>query len=151
LKKAKRVRLSRIDREALQRAIDLVRAEGSSDARWIDDHLRTNGFFEAGHLASYHCQYRALQLKPWEFPPIWIDDISETLKEPSDSKDRHRAAKLLQRLLAGGLSRYEPDPLAALERAEAERNRNRIQRPEKARAKARRGVKGHARADTRNR
>jgi hypothetical protein len=27
----------------------------------------------------------------------------------------------LQRLLAAGLSRYEPDPLTALERAEAER------------------------------
>jgi hypothetical protein len=60
-------------------------------------------------------------LKPWEFPPIWIDDISATLKEPPESKDRHRAAKLLQRLLAAGLSRYEPDPLAALERVEAER------------------------------
>jgi hypothetical protein len=121
LKKAKRVRLSKVDREALQRAIEMVRAEGPNEMRWIDDHLRTNGFFEAGRLASYHCQYRALQLKPWQFPPIWIDDVSATLKEPPDSKDRHRAAKLLQRLLAAGLSRYEPDPLTALERAEAER------------------------------
>jgi hypothetical protein len=119
LKKAKRVRLSKVDREALQRAIEMVRAEGPNEMRWIDDHLRTNGFFEAGRLASYHCQYRALQLKPWQFPPIWIDDVSATLKEPPDSKDRHRAAKLLQRLLAAGLSRYEPDPLAALKRAEA--------------------------------
>jgi hypothetical protein len=66
LKKAKRVRLSKVDREALQRAIDMVRAEGPNETRWIDDHLRTNGFLEAGRLASYHCQYRALQLKPWE-------------------------------------------------------------------------------------
>jgi hypothetical protein len=121
LKKTKRVRLSKVDREALQRAIEMVRAEGSNEMRWIDDHLRTNGFFDAGRLASYHRQYRALQLKPWQSPPIWIDDVSATLKEPPDSKDRHRAAKLLQRLLAAGLSRYEPDPLTALERAEAER------------------------------
>jgi hypothetical protein len=121
LKKAKRVRLSKVDREALQHAIEMVRAEGPNETRWIDDHLRTNGFFEAGHLASYHRQYRALQLKPWEFPPIWIDDVRATLKEPPDFKDRHRAAKLLRRLLAAGLSRYEPDPLTALERAEAER------------------------------
>jgi hypothetical protein len=99
----------------------LVRAEGPNETRWIDDHVRNSGFFEAGRLASYHCQYRALQLKPWEFPPIWIDDISATLKEPPEFKDRHRAAKLLQRLFAHGLSRYEPDPVAALERAEAER------------------------------
>jgi hypothetical protein len=121
LEKAKRVRLSKVDREALQRAIEMVRAEGPNETRWIDDHLRTNGFFETGCLASYHCQYRALQLKPWQFPPIWIDDVSAILKEPPDFKDRHRAAKLLQRLLAAGLSRYEPDPLTALERAEAER------------------------------
>jgi hypothetical protein len=69
--------LSKVDREALQRAIEMVRAEGPNETRWIDDHFRTNGFFETGRLASYHCQYRALQLKPWEFPPIWIDDVSE--------------------------------------------------------------------------
>jgi hypothetical protein len=40
------------------------------------------GFFEAGHLASYHCQYRALKLKPWEFPPVWMDNVTATLKEP---------------------------------------------------------------------
>lgn len=60
MKKAKRVRLSKVDREALQRAIDMVRAESPNETRWIDDHLRSNGFFEAGHLASYHCQYPAI-------------------------------------------------------------------------------------------
>ena len=82
MKKAKRVRLSKVDREALQRAIDMVRAESPNETRWIDDHLRSNGFFEAGHLASYHCQYRALKLKPWEFPPVWMDNVTATLKEP---------------------------------------------------------------------
>jgi hypothetical protein len=44
--------LSKVDREALQRAIEMVRAEGPNETRWIDDHLRTNGFFEAGRIAS---------------------------------------------------------------------------------------------------
>jgi hypothetical protein len=34
---------------------------------------------------------------------------------------RAAAAELLRRLLAAGLSRYEPDPLRALARIEAER------------------------------
>src|SRR5262249_30953745 len=60
----------------------MVRAESPNETRWIDDHLRSNGFFEAGHLASYHCQYRALKLKPWEFLPVWMDNVTATLKEP---------------------------------------------------------------------
>jgi hypothetical protein len=116
LKKAKRGRLSKIDREAMQRAIDLVRAEGPERARWIDN----RDFFEAGSLASYHCQYRALQLRPWEWPPSWIEpgDIEAILSKPPDHSGKRRAAELLHRLLAAGLSRWEPNPADALERAE---------------------------------
>jgi hypothetical protein len=39
---------------------------------------------------------------------------------------RRAAAELLRRLLAAGLSRYEPDPVNALERLEAERARHAI-------------------------
>ena len=121
MKKAKQARLRKVDREAMQRAIDMVRAEGPSEARRIDDQIQHDGFYSAGHGASYHCQYRNLKLRPWEFPPVWVDNVTATLKEPPDHQRRDRAAKLLQRLLAAGLSRYEPDPLTALERAEAER------------------------------
>ena len=42
LKKAKRVSLSKVDREALQRAIEMVRAKGPNETRWIDGHPRTS-------------------------------------------------------------------------------------------------------------
>ena len=40
--------------------------------------------------------------------------------------DSSIAAELLRRLLAAGLSRYEPDPVNALARVEAERARHAI-------------------------
>jgi hypothetical protein len=120
LKKAGRVRLSKVDREAMQRAIDMVRAEGPDSARWIEK----RDFYEAGSLAAYHCQYRALQLKPWQWTPSWLapGDIDAELSAPPDQSGRHRAAELLKRLLACKLSRFEPDPLRALAEKEAARD-----------------------------
>jgi hypothetical protein len=46
------------------------------------------------------------------------------LHEPyGDLRAASEAAELLQRLLGVGLSRYEADPFAALERGEAEKRR----------------------------
>jgi hypothetical protein len=49
----------------------------------------------------------SLRLPQWINPPCWVheDDPEE------DDKDEQ---ELLRRMLAAGLSRYEPDPLAAL-------------------------------------
>jgi hypothetical protein len=76
-------------------------------------------FAEVGQFAAYCCQCRSLRLKPWQTPPMHGD------AEPShpDADDTHgygAAAELLERLLAAGLSRWEPDPIGALEAAERE-------------------------------
>jgi hypothetical protein len=42
---------------------------------------------------------------------------------------RAAAAELLRRMLAAGLSRYEPDPVNALARVEAERARHALDQP----------------------
>ena len=52
-----------------------------------------------------------LRLRPWEHPPAWIDD-------PDDYPESPEAAQLLKRMLAAGVSRYDPDPMATLEKAE---------------------------------
>jgi hypothetical protein len=41
------------------------------------------------------------------------------LGSPPDHRGEHRAAGLLQRMLALGIWRFEPDPVGAIERAEA--------------------------------
>ena len=65
-------------------------------------------------FAIYCCQGRSLHLAPWQDPPCHGDAPAEWC-DPD-------AKKLLQQMLAHGVSRWHPDPLAAIE-ATAERKR----------------------------
>jgi hypothetical protein len=94
-------KLSEVDREALERALEVVKARGEPSRRerrdWLDEAIS----------ASSSCQRRALQLKPWQSPPCFGD--------AHPGHDGHAdAAVLLQRLLSNNLSRWEPDPVTAL-------------------------------------
>ena len=51
-------------------------------------------------------QSDTLKLRPWQLPPC-------TAKQ-DDPNERDKEAQALRKMLAAGLSRYEPDPLAAL-------------------------------------
>jgi hypothetical protein len=116
------MKLTRRDREAMARAIEQLRRRGGEDARQIEEKLREEPWAEVGAFASYACQDSALGLRPWQVPVCWIrtaDDLEAALARPHDHSGRRAAGELLQRLLAAGLSRYEPDPLRALEAAEA--------------------------------
>lgn len=62
-------------------------------ARWED----------AAQSAAYSCQIAALKLKPWETPPCFADEDGA---DPGDV--------LLRKMLAAKISRWHPDPLAAL-------------------------------------
>jgi hypothetical protein len=114
-------KLSRADREALQRAIDMARAQSKQEREHIDRVLAQEGWQEAAETAVYHCQDKALRLKPWQTPPCWLRTDTAVqlalLTPPPDPKGRRFAAELVQELLAIGLSRFEPTPLAALAKA----------------------------------
>jgi hypothetical protein len=115
--------LSRADRDALSRCLALARTlrpelygqpvSPSDPKLWIATAM----------AASYSCQIASLQLRPWEWPPCWLEtdaDIAAALKLPAgDHTQQRRAAKIVTRLLTLGLSRYEPNPLEAIESAEA--------------------------------
>jgi hypothetical protein len=60
-------------------------------------------------FAAYVCQCRALNLKTWQDPPCVVS------AESTDEPDK-QGQKLLRKMLDNGLSRYEPDPLRALQR-----------------------------------
>jgi hypothetical protein len=49
-----------------------------------------------------------LNLEPWSSPPCWGD---------SKHHPNPAARKLLEQMLAAGVSRWHPDPLAAIEEA----------------------------------
>ena len=58
-------------------------------------------------MASHCCQYRGLALKPWQCSPSSVDE-----NDP-DERDKD-AQKLLRKMLAAGVSRFDPNPLKAL-------------------------------------
>jgi hypothetical protein len=116
--------LSRADRDALRRALTIARAESDEERAHLDHIEGRSGWQEAAESAVYHLQCKALRLRPWEPPPCWIRDLEADLAAGDDGVGgRFRAAKLTQRLLKANLSRFEPDPLAALAQAEDARMR----------------------------
>jgi hypothetical protein len=100
------------DREALQRALQLEAGDV------IDQMVRARGWEDAARWAASVCQIRNLKLHPWECEPAGTDNV----EVPTDSYGtRQNEVALLRRMLDLGLSRFEPDPLAAIERVERER------------------------------
>jgi len=74
---------------------------------------------------AYRLQTKNLHLKPWQIRPMDIDDPDnpDEGRGPARAQldGRYEAAALLKRMLAAGVSRYHPDPMAAIEEAERER------------------------------
>ena len=94
------------DRHALKLAMALCRAEDEACAEQIDSMLEDRSWAEVSAFAASHCQSRALRLAPWQQPPCNGD--SKHHPDPD-------ARALLEQMLALGVSRWHPDPMAALE------------------------------------
>src|SRR5262249_60673956 len=106
--------LSQIDRDAFTRAIAIYRQERHGGDKHITDKSKEAGFAAAGRFAAYWCQRKRMKLAPFEFPPAWLSGIDDV--DGPAFKGKVGAARLLKRLLDAGLSQFEPDPLAALNR-----------------------------------
>jgi hypothetical protein len=101
------------DRAAMQAAIEMMRAD--PEQRELIDHVLNNQS-EAALFAVGFCQVKNLHLKAWECPPVDTLNVAE----PSDNYGRRpNEVRLLRRMLAAGVSRYDPDPMQALAAAEA--------------------------------
>src|SRR5262249_44179519 len=109
--------LSAIDCSALERAFAMARAESAKERERFDEMARKD-WQEAARFAAYHCQVRTLRLKPWQAPPMHADDV---VSDAPCYGGRPEEVALRQRLLAAGLSVFEPDPIAALAAAKANR------------------------------
>jgi hypothetical protein len=97
--------LDPIDRAALERAFNAYRVNLK-----MRDHIDSMAakWYAAARFAAYSVQIDSLHLRPWESPPCVVDEDSP---EPGDEV----AANFLRRMLALGISRFDPDPLAAIE------------------------------------
>lgn len=105
--------MTRNDRAALKLAIEHARAQDEGRRQQIDSMLADEPWEEVATFASYGCQMRSLRLRPWETPPAWVDDPQHPRKVDE------AAARLLRQMLAHGVSRWHPDPLAAIAEAKA--------------------------------
>jgi hypothetical protein len=113
------VRLRRVDREALERAIALRLAADGNDALQMQGKLKDEPWIEAAQFAAYACQDDALRLKSWQPAPCWMGDDRPIDDFPAAG--RVAAWELRRRLIACGLSQFEPDPIGALHTIEARR------------------------------
>ena len=103
--------LDRNNREALTLALEQCRAASKEECRQIDSMVQERGWLEAATFASYSRQIDTLHLKPWQEPPCHVTDENEPRRGEA------AAAKILRKMLKAGVSRWHPDPLAALEAA----------------------------------
>jgi hypothetical protein len=96
-----------VDMDALRRcmAIGMAPTEPGRKGQLVDM-LKDRPWIEVAEFAAYGCQRRALKLKPFDEPPCWGGE------DPPG-----KAAALLDRMLAAGISQWEPDPMAALAQA----------------------------------
>jgi ribosomal protein S7 len=109
------------DRAALERA--LAEALEGESREQIRKKLETDSWFTVARFAAYSRQVDSLHLKPWQIAPLWIDpeEIDDILRgeTDADSDEDVAAARLLKRMLSYGVSRFDPDPMGAIQHARA--------------------------------
>jgi hypothetical protein len=118
-------KLSEVDREAIERAIAIMRNSSAERAEQIDRLLQEDDWQGAADLAVYHCQRELIRPRLWQPIPADIDpdQIEAIIAKGDDGKaGRFLAAKLLRKMLRAGLSRFEPQPIEALAAARAKRS-----------------------------
>jgi hypothetical protein len=90
--------------------LELAMAEARAQGRGkqLDTMLETRTWQRVGKFAAYCCQHKALHLAPHETPPCHVERLDKV--EPEERK----AADLQRRMLRHGVSRWHPDPMAAI-------------------------------------
>src|SRR5205823_659955 len=102
------------DAEALERCIEQVKAEGAATREQIEAKFADEPWCEVAEFAAYCAQSKNLHLQVHEFPPCWVEaDDPDTA---GDHCGQAKARRLLRRMLAAGISRFDPHPIAALAR-----------------------------------
>jgi hypothetical protein len=116
--------MNEIDIDALKRCLAVARAEDPGRANQIDSMLadQTRSWEEVAVFAANCAQSRSLDLMPWQSPPFRAS-LRDLDKPYGDASGKRESAELLKRLHDANLSPFEPDPIAALERVEAEQRR----------------------------
>ena len=113
--------MTKTDIAALELAIERARAHGPLHAQQIDGMLVDQLWEEVGDLKSVSASAARRSSRPGsprraKCPPTTIQSTIPTL-----AKCRREAVRLLREMLDLGISRWHPDPLAALEEAKEQK------------------------------
>jgi hypothetical protein len=95
-----------VDRAALDRAIELTLAEADR-VQQVRNMLAERGWWEAASFCAYHQQMKALALRPWESPPVHVDENNPRERD-------YDAVRLLKRMFSNGVSQYDPTPIDSI-------------------------------------
>jgi hypothetical protein len=106
------MKTSDVDREALERAVDAFCSTASGRRQFERD--RKLGWNWAAREAARAEQLKSLKWSGRGVPPCDILNPAAELKDANNLHARQAAARLLCRMLAAELSRWEPDPVKAL-------------------------------------
>jgi hypothetical protein len=110
------------DEAALVLALERTRRAEPETRAQVAEKLEEEGWRATAEFCASLQQSEALQLRPWQQPPCDVDPDSTAPRQVE-------AVKLLRRMLAAGVSRWHPDPLAAV--AEVERKRPSAANPDR--------------------
>jgi hypothetical protein len=97
--------MSAADMAALEKSLAIALRDPARREQ-VEGMLATNDRLQVARFCCYGCQYISLDLKPWQIPPCWAKEDSGT-----------EAGELLRRMIEAGVSKYDPDPVGALERS----------------------------------
>jgi hypothetical protein len=109
--------MRRTDKDALTRAIEMARTLDPIIVQAVESLLKSRTWQEAAEYACYHCQVKSLRLRPWQAPPLRSDDEIDPAGMYGGKPEE---VALRRRMITLGLSEFEPNPLEAIERSEAE-------------------------------
>jgi hypothetical protein len=107
--------INRRDRAAMRASIALAKRNNQWRDR-VEQKLKAEGFEAAGRYAAACVQYAGLQLKPWQVPPAAIGD---GVSPHPYAGNTPAEVNLRKRMAALRISYFVPDPVAAIEAAEA--------------------------------
>jgi hypothetical protein len=105
---------TKIDLAALKLAVQMQEMRSESHRVQIKAKLADEDFWSVAKFAAYSQQCQNLRLKPWETPPCHVDEDQDYGDPAYDHGKKNRAQALLRKMIKLGVSRYDPDPLAAI-------------------------------------
>ena len=113
-----------VDKQALELAIEQTLAEPDEGRveqvkSMLADETRT--WFETASFCSYHRQNQNLRLAPWDSPACDIcdDDVESFIRPGPGHETDVELVKLYLEMREYGVSKFHPDPAAAVRAAKA--------------------------------